>query len=636
MSYNVFKKADTIWSNATPTENEYAEFIENIEYSGDDVIVRLSVCGDYTLFVNGAYIASNQYADFSHYKIYDEIDVTPLLHSGKNDILFLVWYFGKSGMRYHTEKPGLTYEIISNNLVVAQSNINTLSRKHPAYVSGTTVHKISPQLGYSFAYDATKETDMTEFTHSFVIHDKNQFFRRPVQKLELHPIQYGKITKNGDRYIVDLGKETVGLCSFSIISDKEQCMNFSYGELLVNEHVKRKIGMRDFSFDYIAKTGKNAYTNYMLRIACRYIEIECEYPVNIEYIGIIPQVYPAADNRMPELNGTDRRIYEICLNTLKLCMMEHYVDCPWREQCLYAFDARNQMLAGYYAFNDKNSDYARANLLLISKDNREDNLLSICFPSNDDLTIPSFSLFYIIAVNEYMQYTGDYSLGEEVFAKLKTLLDAFITNMSNGLVEKFPGKNHWNYYDWSLYAEGRLHEDDAGGVDFMLNAIAVLGLSAYNDICTKLGKINEFADIAECIKENTRNNFYNPQTHTFFISESSETPTELANAFAIVSGIATDDLKKEIAEKLANNCFEPSSLSMKAFKYDALLSVDKQKYKDTVLNEIRCIYTKMLDEGSTTVWETANGASGFSGSGAGSLCHGWSAIPIYYYHIFQD
>ena len=33
-------------------------------------------------------------------------------------------------------------------------------------------------------------------------------------------------------------------------------------------------------------------------------------------------------------------------------MMEHYVDTPWREQCLYAFDARNQMLCGYYAFEN--------------------------------------------------------------------------------------------------------------------------------------------------------------------------------------------------------------------------------------------------------------------------------------------
>jgi len=39
----------------------------------------------------------------------------------------------------------------------------------------------------------------------------------------------------------------------------------------------------------------------------------------------------------------------------------------------------------------------------------------------------------------------------------------------------------------------------------------------------------------------------------------------------------------------------------------------------------------MLDRGATTFWETIKGADDFGG--AGSLCHGWSALPIYYYEI---
>ncbi len=34
--------------------------------------------------------------------------------------------------------------------------------------------------------------------------------------------------------------------------------------------------------------------------------------------------------------------------------------------------------------------------------------------------------------------------------------------------------------------------------------------------------------------------------------------------------------------------------------------------------------------GSTTCWETQYGAADFNN--AGSLCHGWSALPVYYYH----
>ena len=41
-------------------------------------------------------------------------------------------------------------------------------------------------------------------------------------------------------------------------------------------------------------------------------------------------------------------------------------------------------------------------------------------------------------------------------------------------------------------------------------------------------------------------------------------------------------------------------------------------------------YKYMLDNGATSVWETLEGYKDQQGSG--SLCHGWSSIPVYYYH----
>jgi hypothetical protein len=69
---------------------------------------------------------------------------------------------------------------------------------------------------------------------------------------------------------------------------------------------------------------------------------------------------------------------------------------------------------------------------------------------------------------------------------------------------------------------------------------------------------------------------------------------------------------------------------MSAFVYDALLQVDRDRYKNFVLTDIdsRCGY--MLDQGATTFWETTGGWHSFEN--AGSLCHGWSAMAVYYYH----
>ena len=39
----------------------------------------------------------------------------------------------------------------------------------------------------------------------------------------------------------------------------------------------------------------------------------------------------------------------------------------------------------------------------------------------------------------------------------------------------------------------------------------------------------------------------------------------------------------------------------------------------------------MFAVGTTTVWETDKGVSDFNN--AGSLCLGWSALPVYYIHL---
>ncbi|MBR4943268.1 MAG: hypothetical protein IKZ28_04475, partial [Clostridia bacterium] len=90
------------------------------------------------------------------------------------------------------------------------------------------------------------------------------------------------------------------------------------------------------------------------------------------------------------------------------------------------------------------------------------------------------------------------------------------------------------------------------------------------------------------------------------------------------------DTSQKICERMVEGDLIECSLSMKTFQYDALLATDTEKYKEFVLSSIRKDYQVMLDAETSAVWETLDGASAFGN--AGSLCHGWSAIPVYYYH----
>ncbi len=637
MNKVAFENAKLIWSRAGYGINEYAEFCEKINYNGGKAVVRVSACGDYTLFVNGKYSSSNQFGDYAHYKVYDEIEVTDYLVKGENTLCFLGWYWERAGQRYSLSNAGIIYEMTIDGSVVLASSEKSLSRVSRAYKNGLQ-KKITSQLGFSFEYDANYEDnwlcgETNGFSKSAVIPNEFMYYKRPTHRLSVCGLFKGSVLKTENRYLVDLGKETVGLFSFKFVTAKAQKINVSYGELLENGRVKRVIQDRDFSFTYIAKSGINEYTNYMLRLACRYIEIESEYPIDIEYAGLLPQVYPVRERQINLSHELDRKIYDTCVNTLKLCMMEHYVDCPWREQCLYTFDSRNQMLSGCAAFEGGNFEYARANLLLMSKDVRPDGLLSICFPCGIDLTIPSFSLWYYVAVNEYMKFSKDFSLGEEVFDKLTSVMNVFVCNMKNGLICRFNGDAYWNFYDWGVHKD-YIHTRPDDEPDFLMNSIAVMALNAYAEICASLGKENSFAGLSEAIAENAGKHFYDEKNKLFYISTPEEKPTEFANSLAVVSGIANGEQAKYICEKLASEELFPSSLSTKPFKFDALLMTGKNSYKTNVVEEIRRMFKLMLDSGSTTVWETEMGDKDFEN--AGSLCHGWSAFPVYYYRLFEE
>ncbi len=625
----MFKEAKWIWYDKVGTQNSCGEFFG--EFYAERAICKISCDGDYTLFINGEYVSSNQYGDFEHYKSVDEIDITAYLKQGKNSIAILVWHFGKDSQRYKRYTPGVICEVLAGDAVVFATSEETLCRQSQAYVSSFE-REISSQLGFSYKYDSTKEDLWTLgqgkfFKNAYPVDKKCDFVLRPNKKLLLGAfVDSTLVTQEKNCYLYDLGREYVGLLSFEIEADLSTLINISYGECLENGHVKRKIGARDFSIDYITSVGENKYTNHMLRFACRYIEINSEKPVVIKKIGLIPQYYPVKERGFEFLKGEDYEIYKACLNTLKLCMMEHYVDCPWREQCLYAFDSRNQMLSGYLAFENGNFDYAKSNLLLMSKDRRSDGLLSICYPCGIDLTIPSFSLYYIVAIKEYIESSGDTGIIKDVKEKLTEIINTFLDNCKDGLVCTFKNDCHWNFYDWSPYADGYIEKDGKGYPDAMASILTVLALNSYKKICELCTLPFAFDEKTEELSENIRAAFYDREKQIF---TSNSQPTELVNALAVVAGIAKGCEAEAICRKLATHSLIPCSLSMKCFVFDALLKTDKEKYTDFVLNDIRKAYSPMVKTG--TVWETIEGSSAFDN--AGSLCHGWSSMPIYYYWL---
>ena len=622
-----------IWENAQPQKDEYADFSQAFYLSHPQTPVMLEISADsnYAAYVNGQLAAFGQYGDYPHWKVVDSHDITEFCVPGENRLLITAWHYGETTFSHFPGPAGVCFQVKSADAVVAASGVHTLCRTNPNYIS----HReklITWILGYSFCYDATG-TDTTWHT-AIPTGYAPELHPRPIDTLKLCPLVDGKIIDgNGStHFLLDLEHEEVGFLELSLLSSQKQTIRIAYGEHLVEGTVPQIIGDRDFSVDYIASPEENHYLNPFRRLGCRYLEVFCEAPIQLRFMGICPTVYPV--NILPFDAGSPRRqkIYDTAIRTLQLCMHEHYEDCPWREQALYGMDSRNQMLFGYAAFAE--TRFPRASLMLFGKDNRKDGMPAICAPTDFDLVIPSFFLHWYQAIWEYTEYSSDLTLAQELWPKLCSVLDALYRHADpdTGLIPCLPGSNYWNFYEWT---DEKMSDPDHTneGTDLLLNILFLRALQAMARLGELTGLFCPLCDLIEGLTGTIRQTFR--RSDGLYATDPELTHlSELGCALAVLTGVAD----KEDAQAICNLFLSEDkgdtvtiSLSMTTFLYDALLQTDRDRYASWILEDIdrRCGY--MLDHGATTFWETMKGWQDFDN--AGSLCHGWSALAAYYYRL---
>lgn len=608
-----------IWLDGSKTPDSYVEFTGSFDIAGmEEIFLQITCDSCYAAWLNGKLVAFSGCGDYPWYKLYESVNISKHCKT-HNDLVIGVWYFGEDSQTYYVGEPGLVFEITQGSQVRLVSNRDILCRPDIRYRNGYR-KVITSQLGFSFCYDSSvKELPAPKKSAEFPI-PKNMV-PRLVPSMRMMGRAKTHVTILPDGYLIDMGEETVGYLDLQFVSPDRQKLTICYGEHLVDGVVPRIIGTRDFSVEYIADAGENCYVNPYRRLAGRYLQVTCEKPLLYSYIGLRQAELPVTEKPVRFADALDQKIYDVSVNTLKKCMHEHYEDCPWREQAMYAMDSRNQMLCGYDAF--EGTAFQKQNLLLIAQGQREDGLLSLCFPAGIDIPIPFFSLVYLMQLSEYVEHTGDSTVLETVEPMVQRLMEAFGNRVEeNGLIANLPYP-YWNFYEWE---EESNHEWEITRAatdpyekkyDLILNAMYVYAAGIYNRL---YGKNLDTQMTRKAIQDT----FYVPETGLYKLSTKGEYFSRLGNSLAILIGLG--DL--QMAEKLiAGEDLIPVTLSMSAFFYDALLSFGS-RYEEWVLQDIRRKYKIMLDDGATTFWETEKGWQDFGN--AGSLCHGWSAIPVYY------
>jgi len=445
--------------------------------------------------------------------------------------------------------------------------------------------------------------------------------------------------------IADLGTESVGFIEVELVAESGTVVDISHGEHLEDGIVRASVGGRHFADRLICRKGKNSYHLPFRRMGGRYLQLNLTNisgSVEIIYIGLRKWDLPLPEAAPFECDYPAAvKLREVGLRTMRMCMHDHYEDCPWREQGLYSYDSRNQMIFGYYAWG--NYRFAETSLELLGNGFGPDGHLNLCAPTHRSIIIPIFSYVWFSALYENYLYSGNDTLLHKFAQQLKVMVDqALALRDSNTGLMKIPDPDkYWNFCEWVAGLDGSQYGGLEAGcpspdeIQVPQNLYIYEMLSSYIKIMhaiKNLSEVKRIIPICSDLGQAIEKYFWSEHEGCYLTRHRSEFHLHEHIQYLMLAFDLVPESKKQRvlaalrSDKLTKLTFSPLLYMMNGlFKQSSI-------EREYAVNTINSVYESMLQKGATTFWETIDGASAFENGG--SLCHAWSSIHIYYYGAF--
>ncbi len=718
-----------IWTDHA-CKNQYVEFAADFTAVSKACKLHISADTEYVVWINGVFAANGQYADYPHYKVYDEVDLSSFVFCGKNRLAILAWHMGEDVSTHYSKCAAICFSIIdSEGRVLEESGVSTQCRISRGYGGTHTYgnggsdgesrqaapyleqlapgYMITPQLGYAWSYDFTCEDQWKVrpaegFVPAVVVQTEYRLYPCPIPKCEVKhtvpskicaqgvyrekeergtpaermqsawmsartfwemtgqprkgadelekPVCFQAKGADGIYLVIDLKEERAGYPIIEVEVGESCRMYLGYGEHLADLRVRTAMGGRNFAFGIQLKEGRNYLAEYTRRLGGRYLMLFVSAPsFTLHRATLVSCDYPfsVAERRLKD--RFLQRIYDAGVRTLRLCAHEHYEDCPWREQALYAMDSRNQMLFGYSVFGEYRMP--KASLRLMAYSQQADGLLALCAPARTEITIPSFSLYWIIALCENAEADFQKEFIEEMLPYAERIIYTFEGQLTEEGVESFGGSRYWNFYEWAdgleggaVFTDEEASEHGSFSIsgtgrtkDLILTALFYIAAKELSRLECRLNN-REQGRAYESLAQRAywaAEAFYCEDTGLYasYLGQNGKQGLHgYTLSLLICSKIIPESRIAGIAAALQN---PPEGMVTQTFatlqwKYDAIIGATGDI--DSVIDEICEVFGRVLLEGISTFPETQDGERDFED--AGSLCHAWAAVPCYIFHKY--
>jgi hypothetical protein len=365
-----------------------------------------------------------------------------------------------------------------------------------------------------------------------------------------------------------------------------------------------------------------AFTSLYFR-TYRYIQLRVttkEEPLVIDDLYGTFTGYPFRYNAKLESEDSElNKIIAIGWRTARLCAVETYTDCPYYEQLQYIGDTRIQGLVSIY--NSGDDRLLKNALNQMDNSRRPEGVTLSRHPSYTPQYIPTFSLWYIGMLHDYMMYGKDSSFIKNKLEGARGVLNYFRQyQQEDGSLKDIP---YWLFTDWVYKKDWK---DGVGpvGKDGNSALIDLQLLWAYQlaaDMENKMG-IKAYASLylkyAEQLKKTIRDKYWDNNKKLFADRSDKDLFSQHANALAILTGIISKNEAAEIGEKLfTDTSLAPASIYFKYYLHQALT---KAGYGNSYLNWLDK-WRENINMGLST-WAEISDINM-----ARSDCHAWGASP---------
>ena len=448
--------------------------------------------------------------------------------------------------------------------------------------------------------------------------------------------------------VLDFGETVTGYPRLDIDATAGTVIDIAYGERLRDgrpELPTRGPITSSTVHRYIARDGRQRWEKFEW-VGFRYLQLtvrSAQRPVVLHRVSLNETTYPVEERGSFECSDPLlNRIWAAGANTVRLCMHDGYEDCPSREQRQWVGDLYVEALTNYAAFGD--TQLIARGLRQVPQSQRSDGVTAMATPGDlavrRAIAIPDWGLCWVFALGEYVRFTGDLALIDDVFPSALRLLDWFQRFVDeDGLLNNVP---EWNFVDWA--------QVDRRGEGTAYNALYYRALRVGEELAQALQMplvAERLAGRAEALREAINARLWDDERGVYVDARldgvQSRRISQQSNAVCIANGIAPrerwdrifetilDDSKLRITAVGMTGAPEPEPppfdeerhvvAAQPYFTHHVHRALIAAGRYDDLLRNIRRRWGAMLDAGATTIWEVWHPLA--------SQCHGWSTTPTF-------